>query len=313
MREPPQRPRKLDALTLDKRCEAADVQAMSDDASKPTGPGARTGSVTPGPAPKVPARPSGERPPIRPIPDAGGDKPPAPPFSGISRSDPGPGAGEPIQLRASRRPAPSAPSFEKPSLVGAPVTLVALGVMAAIEAFLTLAQGFPGYGEDGIRRQVYAWFALRPIEPIAVWYGEAGPEALLGLVSHMLLHGGLMHLLFNGLVTMLLGPPIERAWGSARFLALALVCGVCGGLAHTGWELAAYTLDPAGDPTGLATPLVGASGAISGLIGVWFLSHAAVERARAPDEAGRATAFWNAVKICVVFLALNLSDRKSVV
>lgn len=95
-------------------------------------------------------------------------------------------------------------------------------------------------------------FALVPIEL------SAGRP--IGLLGHIFLHGGWLHLFLNTTALLAFGAPVARLYGSSpggalRFAAFFLVCGVLGGLTF-------WALHPAG-----ATPLVGASGAISGLMG----------------------------------------------
>lgn len=91
--------------------------------------------------------------------------------------------------------------------------------------------------------------------PIALSAGRAE-----GLLSHIFLHGGWLHLVLNTTALLAFGAPVARWFGSGmggagRFLLYFLICGVIGGL--TFWAL---------HPDG-ATPLVGASGAVSGLMG----------------------------------------------
>jgi rhomboid protease GluP len=76
------------------------------------------------------------------------------------------------------------------------------------------------------------------------------------LVTAMFLHGGLIHIGFNMMVLMDIGPVVEEVYGSARYLFLYLVTGIAG------YVLSAYAsrLHP--------VPSVGASGAILGLIGL---------------------------------------------
>ncbi|MDP1629854.1 MAG: rhomboid family intramembrane serine protease [Caulobacter sp.] len=80
------------------------------------------------------------------------------------------------------------------------------------------------------------------------------------LISHIFLHGGLTHLLMNSGAALAFGPAVARHFGvgvrpAAVFLLFFLVCGVAGGLGFVAMH-----------PTGL-DPVVGASGAISGLWG----------------------------------------------
>ncbi len=76
------------------------------------------------------------------------------------------------------------------------------------------------------------------------------------IVTYQFLHGGTFHLLFNMLGLYFFGPPIERLWGSNKFLAFYLGCGIIGGIAYL--VLSAFT--------GTSAFLIGASGAVLGLL-----------------------------------------------
>ena len=54
------------------------------------------------------------------------------------------------------------------------------------------------------------------------------------LITHMFMHGGISHLLFNMLGLFFLGPYVEKRMGSQRFLLFYLVCGFGALLAHIG-------------------------------------------------------------------------------
>ena len=75
----------------------------------------------------------------------------------------------------------------------------------------------------------------------------------------MFLHGGWMHLLGNMLFLWIYGDNVEDALGHARYLAFYLLCGV-----------AAIFAQALSDP-GSAYPIIGASGAISGVLGAYLL------------------------------------------
>ena len=77
----------------------------------------------------------------------------------------------------------------------------------------------------------------------------------LTLLSSMFMHGGLVHLGGNMLYLWIFGNKVEDAMGHARFLFFYLVCGVIATLAHV-------FSDPAS-----TIPMVGASGAIAGILG----------------------------------------------
>ena len=74
------------------------------------------------------------------------------------------------------------------------------------------------------------------------------------LLSSIFLHAGFAHLALNMLSLYFLGSFVEGAFGRARFLALYLLSGLSGGIAYLYFG-------------GLYSPVVGASGAIFGLLG----------------------------------------------
>jgi len=96
------------------------------------------------------------------------------------------------------------------------------------------------------------------------------------LVTHMFMHGGIFHLLFNMLALWMFGTMIEKIWGPKRFLVFYLVCGLGAALAQMGsyafdfWQIDQLTLS-ADDYEIYQTNLrigctVGASGAIMGVL-----------------------------------------------
>ena len=84
--------------------------------------------------------------------------------------------------------------------------------------------------------------------------------ALLTPLSSTLVHGGLLHLVFNMLMLVWCGTAIERALGPS---ALLLLYGVG---AYTA-AIAQWLTDP-----GSMVPVIGASGAVSAVIGAYALS-----------------------------------------
>jgi membrane associated rhomboid family serine protease len=52
------------------------------------------------------------------------------------------------------------------------------------------------------------------------------------LVTHLFLHGSITHILFNMLALWMFGSVLENIWGSKRFLAFYLVCGLGAALIH---------------------------------------------------------------------------------
>ena len=97
------------------------------------------------------------------------------------------------------------------------------------------------------------------------------------LVTHMFMHGGFAHILFNMYALFIFGSVLERVWGSQKFLFYYFVTGIGAALIHLGvmaLQLRGYMADlNAGDLLAraqiqdiLVTPTVGASGAIYGLL-----------------------------------------------
>ena len=80
-----------------------------------------------------------------------------------------------------------------------------------------------------------------------------------GIITHMFLHGGWMHLFGNMLFLFIFGDNLEDEMGHGRFLGFYLVSG-----------LAAAALQFAADPMA-EVPMVGASGAIAGVMGGYLL------------------------------------------
>jgi len=86
----------------------------------------------------------------------------------------------------------------------------------------------------------------------------AALPAWLSIFTCMFLHGGWMHLLGNMLYLWIFGNNVEDRLGPALFVLFYLATGVAGNLGHTFLE-------------GGWVPLVGASGAISGVMGAYIL------------------------------------------
>ncbi len=88
---------------------------------------------------------------------------------------------------------------------------------------------------------------------------DAEPVNQLTPLTSMFLHGGWGHLLGNALFLWVFGNNVEDLMGAGRFLVFYLLCGLAAAAAHV-----------AVDPTSIV-PTVGASGAISGVMGAYLL------------------------------------------
>jgi membrane associated rhomboid family serine protease len=120
---------------------------------------------------------------------------------------------------------------------------------------------------------LYGWQAMDPTQTrgdaIAAGFGMI-PSVLFGqatlsaelaripapitVLTSIFLHASIMHLIGNMLFLWVFGDNVEDAMGHLRFLLFFLICGVAGALAHA-------VVNP-----GSRQPLIGASGAISGVI-----------------------------------------------
>ena len=92
----------------------------------------------------------------------------------------------------------------------------------------------------------------RQIRALHVLGGGAKPWTLL---TYAFLHGSWTHVLLNTIWLVAFGPPIARRFGAARFLIFMAVTAVASSLAH--WALSPMDF----------SPLIGASGSDSGLMG----------------------------------------------
>jgi len=85
--------------------------------------------------------------------------------------------------------------------------------------------------------------------------GTALAGQLVPLVGYMFLHGGFMHLTFNCLWLLIFGALVARRYGAVTFLAFFLASGVVAALFYLAFNW------------GSTVPVIGASGAVSGLMG----------------------------------------------
>ena len=124
---------------------------------------------------------------------------------------------------------------------------------------------------------VFLYQASLPKEPgeLFVYHYGAIPSLLFGhaalpdeavaippmatLLTSMFLHGGWMHLIGNMLYLWIFGNNIEDVMGHARFVVFYLLCGVLAAISHAVTDLSSQV------------PMVGASGAISAVLGAYVL------------------------------------------
>ena len=87
----------------------------------------------------------------------------------------------------------------------------------------------------------------------------------MSLVTYAFLHGGFMHLIGNMLFLWVFGDNVEDAMGHVRYLIFYLLCAAAGGYAYA-------VLDVNSE-----VPLIGASGAVSGVVAAYLMLHPRVK------------------------------------
>jgi membrane associated rhomboid family serine protease len=100
-----------------------------------------------------------------------------------------------------------------------------------------------------------------PAGPAQGWQQTMQVPEGITLVSYQFLHGDIFHLLSNMLFLWVFGDNVEDAMGHVKYLAFYFVCGIAGGLAHAAF-LPSSSL-----------PLIGASGAVAGVIAAYLILH----------------------------------------
>ena len=121
--------------------------------------------------------------------------------------------------------------------------LIAANVLVFVNQFILSASPEP----------IMARYSTIPLQVMQL-------ENLHTLVTSMFLHGGYMHIIGNMLYLYVFGDNVENLMGSARYLLFYLLCGIGATMAHV-------LSSPGSD-----IPLVGASGAISGVLAAYAVS-----------------------------------------
>jgi membrane associated rhomboid family serine protease len=101
---------------------------------------------------------------------------------------------------------------------------------------------------------------------------EMGLFNPIQIFTYMFLHSGTSHIFSNMFGLFMFGPMLENFLGSKRFLILYIVSGVGACLLHGGislYEISQFPLDSAEYTMMMSIPMVGASGAIFGMLGAF--------------------------------------------
>jgi len=141
---------------------------------------------------------------------------------------------------------------------GGPPAIVTYGLIALNVLAFLVELGQPS--EAALQSFIQAWGVvpreytamrdLPPTIPLPFWST---------LLTSMFLHGGWMHLGGNMLYLWIFGDNLEKVMGAARFILFYLLCGLAASAAHIAFG------------GGSSVPAVGASGAISGVLGGYIL------------------------------------------
>jgi membrane associated rhomboid family serine protease len=136
--------------------------------------------------------------------------------------------------------------------------VVTLALIAACALVFVYELTLSGAALDAFVRQ---WGAVPSLVLPALGPGARSHTALLTLVTSQFVHAGYLHLAGNMLFLWVFGRAIEDRLGSPLYLLFYLAAGCVAGLAQC--------FVSAGD----AEPLIGASGAIAGVLGLYFVSY----------------------------------------
>jgi membrane associated rhomboid family serine protease len=137
-----------------------------------------------------------------------------------------------------------------------PLFTVGLIIIATLVFFWQFAQGSRG-GAEVVYSLGLIPSVLFGINDLPAELARVPPT--LTILTSMFLHGGWMHLIGNMLYLWIFGDNVEDSMGHGRFIVFYLLCGVAAALAQA-----------IPDPQS-TIPMVGASGAISGVLGAYLL------------------------------------------
>jgi membrane associated rhomboid family serine protease len=141
-----------------------------------------------------------------------------------------------------------------------PFQLVTVALIAACVATFLWQASLP---RDAMLGEVLRYGTI----PAVLFHNETLPPeyavipAGATLVTSMFLHADWLHLGGNMLFLWVFGDNVEDAMGHVKFLVFYIVCGVAAAFAHA-----------LSDPSSL-NPMIGASGAVSGVLGAYLLLH----------------------------------------
>lgn len=146
---------------------------------------------------------------------------------------------------------------DNPTRRAALVTIAVIAVCALVFLWQT---GMPAPAENA------AIYAYGMIPSVVLGFDELPPALAVvpgwaSVVTSMFLHGGFFHIAGNMLFLWIFGNNVEDSMGRGRFLVFYLLCGIAAAVAQIASEPASQV------------PMIGASGAIGGVLGAYLVLH----------------------------------------
>lgn len=131
-----------------------------------------------------------------------------------------------------------------------PIITIALIIINSLIFYYEVSVG------PEMMNQIVYTFGLVPSDYV---HFEGSWIGYLPFLSSTFLHGSWMHLIGNMWILWLFGDNVEDKMGKGRYLAFYLLCGLIASMTH-------FLTNPASQ-----VPVVGASGAVAGIMGAYFL------------------------------------------
>jgi len=174
-------------------------------------------------------------------------------------------------------------------------------VVVSLIAVLVVAHGARAMMPPHLSAEMINQFAFIPARysPAFLAAHNADPGGWLAqavpFVSYMALHNDITHLIINSLWLLAFGPIVARRFGGFLFLLFFVTCGVAGALTHLAFNW------------GSMVPVIGASGAISGLMAAGLrLLPAQAPWARAGEEEMAPIFSRQILVFTAIWMAINL-------
>ncbi len=140
------------------------------------------------------------------------------------------------------------------------ITIAIVGANVAAFLYQMSLQMSPDPGALRAAQEFLAEFGVIPCRLSGSCRTPADfPHPALTIITSMFLHGGLLHIAGNMLYLWIFGNNVEDTLGHSRFLLFYLLAGIAAAAAQT-------AINPAS-----SIPMIGASGAVSGVLGAYLL------------------------------------------